>query len=654
MLAAIVPLSLTAGSGAGGGVVTTMAGASASSSSAGGAANCQAKSKPVPSTGMPYLCHAFVVIFENHSYADLMGEHGVAYIHLLARKYGLAADYYGVTHPTVPNRVGFWSGRGSHLTDSAKAASLPYRNLIDQLNYHQISWGAYYQHTERSTAANPKYDYARSTPMLFKDVASSKADLAHFHHLSDLKGALATGNVPRFTYIGPNFISNMHGTSRNVPGQYNFQGAGPGGSLGRAGSADAYLESRGNRFLGTWIPRILNSPAWHQGPAGIFFFFDENNYDASMPQNFYYVSNSGVAGAPVYPAGAPLSGPGSGRLFPFGGGVLGGGHTLAIVVTNTARHVVSRQQYNEYSILRTLEQSWHLPYLGAAGAAGVVSMSALFHGGTAPAAPPPAVAKLTRGGYPETLVGTPSGTASAPSLSVSSYGALSATSDPYLRAVTRHQAAATVEMTEATKGVLTHSLTIKLPSNETGVGFSRRTKPVGSTFVPSPTDAGVEFAPSTLTRRTITIPVATVSGYPSEAIVTGISLDVASAPAGPVVAQVSSGGKALGSVTLGTVGRPAAGSAPTMLAPVIGHASVTPAFVPPAGAKRGKTYEIEISGTNPAIGGAPNERFLATTTVPAPIVPAAIAQLTRLGGKQYWVRARVTGGSWSLPATFSY
>ena len=603
-------------------------------------------------SGMPYLCHAFVVMFENHSYADLMYEHGLPYIHMLARRYGLAANYYGVTHPTIPNRVGFWSGQGSHLTDSVNNASLPYRNLIDQLNQHHISWGAYYQHTETSTAAHPTYDYKNSTLMLFKDIASSPSDLTHFHHLRTLGGALRSGHVPQFTYIGPNFITNMHGTSRNVPGQYNFQGAGPGGSVGAAGAQDAYLETQGNNFLATWIPRILHSPAWHQGPAGIFFFFDENNYDASMPQNYYYVSNTGVAGAPVYPAGTPLSGPGSGKTFPFGGGVLGGGHTLALVVSNTARHVVSHVQYNEYSVLRTLEQSWHLPYLGAAGAAGVVSMSAFFHGGTPPAPPPPIVAELTKGGYPESLAGTGAGQAAPPSSSRSPYGVLAATTDPYLRAVTDRQAAATVVFREASKGVLTGSVTISLATG--GVTFSRSSRPVGSTFVPSPDDSGVEFAPSTVSSQQVTVPVATVSGYPSEAIFTGLRLDVRTSSVGPIRAAVSSGGKALGTVTLGTVARPPRGRVPVMLAPVVQSGSVVPAFVPAAGARRHQRYEIEISGTNPLMTAPPNQRFYATTSFTAPVVPAPLAELTALGGKQYWVRVRALDGGWSRPATFSY
>lgn len=207
---------------------------------------------------------------------------------------------------------------------------------------------------------------------------------------------------------------------------------------------------------------------------------------------------------------------------------------------------------------------------------------------------------------------------------------------------------------EAAKGVLTHSVTITLPPSETGVSFSLRSRPVGSTFVPSPDDSGVEFAPSSLTRASVTIPVATVSGCPSEAIITGLRLNVASSRVGAITAVVSSGGKALGSVTLGTVARPSPGAVPVVLAPVVRPGSVVPAFVAPAGAGAHRNYEIEISGTNPALPGAPNQKFCALTSVTAPVVPTKLAGLTPLGGKQYWVRARVAGGAWAKPATFSY
>ena len=615
---------------------------------------------PGSPTSVPHLKHIFVILFENHSYADLMYENDVPYIHYLARTYGLATEYYGVTHPTVPNRVGLWSGRGVHLTDSVKRGSLSYPNLIDQLTAAHISWGAYYQHTESSTSAHPVYNYDQSSTLtLFSDIANSSARLAHLHPLRDLATELRTGRgLPSFVYIGPNFIHNMHGSYRFSPttGQFNFQGAGPGGGVGVAGVADSSLEAVGDQFLQTWVTRIIDSSAWHSGPSAIFFAFDENNYDASMPQNYYYVANQGVAGAPVYPAGVDLSS----KTYPFPGGVLGGGRTLAIVITNVAGHLVSDQQYNEYSVLRTIEQSWNLPYLGRAAAPGVVSMYAFFHGGGAESPARNVMQPVAvGGGYPEAITGTPTTTAAPPAATTSATLTVRPMTDPYLMEFTSGQAAAALQITELKPGALANPLTLTITSPSTGVTFDPRSVPVGSTFVPSPDDNGTYFAPATVAPTTVTIPVHYQSSkVDSTAYVTGLQLDVSgNVSAGPVQVMVSSGTTRLGPVTIATVGRPAAGSTATLLAPIIHTGSVAFPFVPVAGIPARDGYLLEIDGVDPMTDSSTsNEFFLATTSVSAPLVSNALAGLTGLGGKLYWVRVKpLRGGpsSWSAVQTFT-
>jgi hypothetical protein len=76
----------------------------------------------------------------------------------------------------------------------------------------------------------------------------------------------------------------------------------------------------------------------------------------------------------VLPAGDPAVSP----TWP--GGVYGGGLSPAIVITTHGRHLVSNTPYNHYSLLTTIEQNWHLGYLGHAGdtAGGVRPMNDLL------------------------------------------------------------------------------------------------------------------------------------------------------------------------------------------------------------------------------------------------------------------------------------
>ncbi len=636
---------------------------------AGGAVAAQQNASS-SANGVPHLRHVFVIMMENHSYSDIMYEHDVPFIHYLARTYGLATQYYGITNPSSPDRVGLLSGTTANLElPNVSGHGLTQNNLIEQLISHHISWGNYYQHNRFSTAANPVYDYTTGTSTTpppgtffrFKDLATDPTLLDHFHPLRVLGQQLASskpGAVPQFVWIRPNSIGNMEGGFR-TPGQFTFQGAGPGG----AGSVDAALEQGGNNFLATIVPEILNSKAWHSGPSAIFIQFDETSYDASMPQNGFWASNYTLAaGSPTVAAGTVLGGV---TRFPFPGGVDGGGHALALVITNTARHVVSSVPYNEYSVLRTIEQGFGLPYLGHAGSPGVHSMAAFFHGGTGAAQShpqPTAMLPTLSSNYQVALAATPVTTAAGPSTTTTSgVATVSATSDPYFAASTSDQAATTVTIKELKSGVITKNLTFRLVSS-TGVRFSTYSSPVGTTALANPSDTGTEFAPSVVSSTEVTLPVAQTSTTPSTAVVTGLLVNVPSTyAAGPVTAAVSSNGVSLGTVTLGTVGRPeAAPRQPAMMAPVVLEGQVAFPFVAPQDATPNALYTIEIEGVNPVTLSGPdrNQFFAARTHATSPVVGDATAELTALAGKQYWVRAQLgnqpgAGSDWSAPATFA-
>jgi hypothetical protein len=51
-----------------------------------------------------------------------------------------------------------------------------------------------------------------------------------------------------------------------------------------------------------------------------------------------------------------------------------------VITRNGPRHFVSNTPYNHYSLLTTIEQNWHLGYLGHAGdtAGGVLPMNDLL------------------------------------------------------------------------------------------------------------------------------------------------------------------------------------------------------------------------------------------------------------------------------------
>jgi hypothetical protein len=59
---------------------------------------------PPPSTGsVPQFGHVVVVLEENHSYSEVVGNSAMPYLNSLASQYGLATEYFANTHPSIGN-----------------------------------------------------------------------------------------------------------------------------------------------------------------------------------------------------------------------------------------------------------------------------------------------------------------------------------------------------------------------------------------------------------------------------------------------------------------------------------------------------------------------------------------------------------------------
>ncbi len=630
-----------------------------------------AKSGPpslVRSSSLPDFRHVFIIMLENHSYADTWYEHDMPYLHQLARTYGLPTQMYGITNPTVPNRVGILSGRGRTIGDNVKEGQLSYPNLIDQLQQHHFTWGAYYQHTETSTDQHPVYNFNQSTLLRFRDIADNSSRRAHLQTFPELKTALANNTVPNFVWVAPNFLTNSHGTGRPGPYQYTYQGAG----LGGATAHDTRLENLANGFLQRWIPRIIHSAAWKSGPSAIFITEDETSYDASMPQNDNWASNLGTAGSPSVSKGTILGG---NAHFPFPGGINGGGRIPAVVITNVAGHVVSAEPFNQFSILKTIEEAWHLGYLGQAANPQVHTMQVFFHGGSPPAPAGSTPWATGSGPIPTNRdgVGTTPAMPALPPQAVNTPDAtLLPSSDPHLSVGAQGQAATSLALfltNPKDSAAVTGNLTLTL-QGPTGVSFARRSSPVGTTRVSNADEAATQFGPSKVSSQSVIVPVAATGTVSETLFITGLMLNVTpNAPGGPVRARLSSGSVQLGTVVLGTIGKPTVRQAPNLLAPVIRPGTVQIRFMPPncsasdCSSSRPR-YEIEIAGQNPltAIGPNLNEHYTAYTRSNSVLISNTAAELTPLAGKTYWVRVRMVPGpghktavpgAWSLPLPFT-
>lgn len=123
------------------------------------------------------------------------------------------SNYYGVSHPSLPNYLAFASGstQGKSGTDSISAGEISASNVWSQLSAKGISWRVYME-------SMPSTCYSGSTSGSY---ALKHNPATPFHNIFTTKKcnkvqpltSMSPTNLPRVTFIAPNLCNDMHDCS---------------------------------------------------------------------------------------------------------------------------------------------------------------------------------------------------------------------------------------------------------------------------------------------------------------------------------------------------------------------------------------------------------------------------------------------------------
>jgi hypothetical protein len=156
--------------------------------------------------------HVFMVVEENHSYNQVIGNKAMPYLNSLAQSYGLATHYFAVTHPSIGNYFSLTTGQiitnNDHYTATVYAD-----NIVRHLLNGGKTWKEYSEDLPSVgySGGNYKYYTQHHNPLsYFTDVRDNivqRQNLVPFTHLSKDITAAA---LPNFGLIIPNDLHNGH------------------------------------------------------------------------------------------------------------------------------------------------------------------------------------------------------------------------------------------------------------------------------------------------------------------------------------------------------------------------------------------------------------------------------------------------------------
>lgn len=257
---------------------------------------------------LPSFTHIFIVVMENQEFNDVLGNTRAPYVNALAQQYGLAREFYAVTHPSLPNYLALLGGDTFGVTEDCSRCFQSASSLVDQIEASGRTWKAYFESMPNAcyTGDSPDGLYAQKhNPFIYFDVIRQNPDpCGRIVPLQELTSDLALNNLPNLVWIGPNLQSSTHDASISV----------------------------GDRWLAELLPNILDSPAFKDGGL-LVLTYDEGSSDASC----------------------------CGRK-------RGGGKIMTVLASPYSRSAFSSTTpYDHYSLLRTIEDAWGLGPVGHAG-----------------------------------------------------------------------------------------------------------------------------------------------------------------------------------------------------------------------------------------------------------------------------------------------
>jgi phosphatidylinositol-3-phosphatase len=218
----------------------------------------QTASASAAARGVPAFDHIFIIVMENHSYAEIIGNTGRApYLNHLAKQYGVATNYHAITHPSLPNYLALTGGDTFHITSDCNTCWVNAPDIaVNRVAASGRTWKAYMDSMPSRCLVGDAYPYAqRHDPFIyFTNVRTSPGCPNHVVPLSMLRNDLArTVTTPNYVWISPNLCHDMHDCSI----------------------------SAGDTWLRNTLPEILRSPAFITQKSLVLITWDEDDSSAN-------------------------------------------------------------------------------------------------------------------------------------------------------------------------------------------------------------------------------------------------------------------------------------------------------------------------------------------------------------------------------------
>lgn len=262
-----------------------------------------------PKPLIPDFKHIIIVVFENKEFGTVINDPQMPYFNQLANSYTLLTQFYAVAHPSLPNYLAMIAGDTFGITFDCIKCLQDAVTLPDLIEGHGLTWKTYQEDMPNPCYTEPEagnYAIKHNPFEYFKSIILDPSRCARsIVPFTQLSVDLAGGALPNYVFITPNLCNDAHDCPVNISDKW---------LKGLMAELQPALDNEGDPYL-------------------IVLTFDEGQ------------GNHSCCGLPSE---------------------AGGRIATVLISPQVKTGYEDATPYSHYSLLKTILEAWHLPYLGHA------------------------------------------------------------------------------------------------------------------------------------------------------------------------------------------------------------------------------------------------------------------------------------------------
>jgi len=169
----------------------------------------------------PASIRVLVVLEENHSFSDVIGNSSMPYLNGLASRYSLGTQYFADAHPSLPNYFMLTVGR-AETSNNDFTGTVSDDNVVRELLKANKTWRSYAESLPSvGYTGGDVYPYFKHhDPFVYLSDVIGTSQAKNVVPFSQFSSDIGSNNLPDFSFIIPNVLNDAHDGSLAAADQW--------------------------------------------------------------------------------------------------------------------------------------------------------------------------------------------------------------------------------------------------------------------------------------------------------------------------------------------------------------------------------------------------------------------------------------------------